>query len=70
MSGSSKKTIGATVTEEMRSRIKRVAEQKHWSVGQTLSLFIDAHWEKWEAELGLGATEPAPLPKPKKSKSL
>jgi hypothetical protein len=63
-----KKTVGATVTDEVHDRIKRVAMLKHWSVAQTLGLFIDAYWENWEKDLG--AEENAnPTPK-KKSKSV
>lgn len=46
-----KKTVGATVTDEMAERIKQVALAKHWSVSQTLSLFIDAYWDEWESEI-------------------
>ncbi len=52
-----KKTVGATVTDEVRDKIKRVAELKHWSVAQTLGLFIDAYWSQWEKDLGL---DPSP----------
>lgn len=48
---SGKKTLGATVTDEMAERIREVARNKHWSVSQTLSLFIDAHWDEWESEM-------------------
>jgi hypothetical protein len=48
-----KKTVGATVTVEVREKIKRVAELKHWSVAQTLGLFIDAYWSQWEKDLGV-----------------
>lgn len=60
-----KKTVGATVTDEMRNRIKRVANEKHWSVAQTLGLFIDAYWEAWEKDLGIVET---PSPKSKRSR--
>lgn len=60
-----KKTVGATVTDEVRDKIKRVAELKHWSVAQTLGLFIDAYWEQWERDIGIDAT---PKDKTKKSK--
>lgn len=62
-----KTTVGATVTDEMREKIKRVAELKHWSVAQTLSLFIEAYWEQWETDIGV--VESAPAPKTKKSKT-
>ena len=64
-----KKTVGATVTDEVHNRIKRVAALKHWSVAQTLGLFIDAHWEQWERELGI-AEEPVTTPKKKSNKSV
>lgn len=54
-----KRTVGATVTDEVHDRIKRVAMLKHWSVAQTLGLFIDAYWDDWERELGI-VEEPAP----------
>ena len=62
-----KQTIGVVVTDETRERVKRVAEVKHWSVSQTLSLFIDAYWDTWEKDLGV-AEKPSTTPK-KKSKS-
>jgi hypothetical protein len=62
-----KKTVGATVTDEVRDKIKRVAELKHWSVAQTLGLFIDAYWEQWEKDLGVFEAESSP--KSRKSKS-
>lgn len=61
-----KKTVGATVTDEMALRIKQVAVAKHWSVSQTLSLFIDAHWDEWESEMLKPLT---PQTKPSKSKT-
>lgn len=64
-----KKTVGATVSAEMQSRIKRVAQLKHWSVAQTLGLFIDAYWDAWEKELGIDP-EPTTTPKRKSSKSV
>ena len=48
-----KQTVGASVTTEMRDRIKRLAKEKYWSVGQTLGLFIDRYWEDWEKEIGV-----------------
>lgn len=48
-----KQTVGASVTTEIKERIKRVANLKHWSVGQTLGLFIDRFWEEWEKEIGV-----------------
>jgi hypothetical protein len=62
-----KKTVGATVTDEVRNRIKRVAALKHWSVAQTIALFIDAYWEEWEKDLGVFEAKPAP--KSKKTKA-
>ncbi|NEP59923.1 MAG: hypothetical protein F6K31_23445 [Symploca sp. SIO2G7] len=59
---SSKKTVGATVTADMQQRIRHTAQQKHWSVAQTLSLFIDRYWTDWEKELGV---EPEPQPQVK-----
>ena len=64
-----KKTVGATVTDEVHDKIKRVAMLKHWSVAQTLGLFIDALWDEWERELGV-AEESAPTPKAKKKRSV
>lgn len=59
-----KKTVAATVSDEMRERIKSVAALKHWSVAATLGLFIDAHWQNWEKELGIvEATTPRPKKK-------
>jgi hypothetical protein len=58
-----KKTVGATVTDEVYDRIKRVAMLKHWSVAQTLALFIDSYWENWEKDLGIEEEEPKPTPK-------
>jgi len=46
-------TVGATVTPDLKDRIKSVAEFKHWSVGMTLRLFIDRYWDDWEKELGM-----------------
>ena len=60
-----KKTVGATVTDEVRDRIKRVAALKHWSVAQTLGLFIDAYWEQWEKDIGVVETTPPPTKKRK-----
>ena len=54
-----KQTVGASVTTEMKERIKRIATEKHWSIGQTLGLFIDRYWKEWEKELGL-VEEPSP----------
>lgn len=48
-----KKTVGATVTDEVYERIKHLAEQRHWSVAQALGLFIELYWECWEMELGI-----------------
>ena len=48
-----KQTIGVVVTDEMRDRVKHVATVKHWSLSQTISLFMDAYWENWEKELGV-----------------
>ncbi len=64
-----KKTVGATVTDEVHNRIKRVAALKHWSVAQTLGLFIDSYWDEWERELGV-AEEPVPTPKKQSPKSV
>jgi len=61
-----KKTVGATVTGEVQERIKRVAELKHWSVAQTLGLFIDAYWEQWERDIGVESTPKAKTKKTKK----
>lgn len=61
-----KKTVAATVTDEQRDKIKRVAALKHWSVAQTLGLFIQAHWEQWERELGIVEES---VPTPKKTRS-
>lgn len=60
-----KLTIGASVTDEMKERVKRLAKQKYWSVGQTLGLFIDRYWEEWEKELGV-ETQTTPK-KPRKT---
>ena len=38
---------------ELRNRIKRVAKTRHWSLSQTLLLFIDRYWADWEKELGI-----------------
>jgi hypothetical protein len=59
-----KSTIGVTVTAEFKERIKRLAEAKHWSVSQTVGLFIDAYWDTWEKELGVSSKTDTP----KKSK--
>jgi hypothetical protein len=59
-----KATVGATVSTEMRDRIKRFAEMKHWSVAQSLGLFIEAYWERWEQENGVEHQEPPVSPKP------
>ncbi len=64
-----KQTVAATVTDEQRDQIKRVAALKHWSVAQTLGLFIEAYWDAWEKDLGV-AEEPAPTPKAKKKRSV
>jgi hypothetical protein len=48
-----KTTVGATVTDEIRDKIKRVAVLKHWSVAQTLGLFIEAYWDNWEQDLDI-----------------
>lgn len=61
-----KKTVGATVTDEARDRIRRVAALKHWSVAQTLGLFIDAYWEQWEQDIGIDSTPKAKTKKLKK----
>lgn len=63
-----KQTIGVVVTDEMRDRVKRVAKLKHWSLSQTIALFMDSYWDDWERELGI-AEEPVTTPK-KKSKSV
>ena len=60
-----KQTVGASVTAEMRDRIKRLAKEKYWSVGRTLGLFIDRYWEDWEKELGV-ETQTTPK-KPRKT---
>ncbi len=60
-----KSTIGVTVTTEFKERIKRVAEAKHWSVSQTVGLFIEAYWDIWEDELGVSEKKPTPK-KPKR----
>lgn len=52
-----KATVGATVSAEMRERIKHFAEAKHWSVAQSLGLFIEAYWEKWEQDNGVKAPQ-------------
>ena len=57
-----KSTIGVTVTSEFKERIKQVAKSKHWSVSQTVGLFIEAYWELWEEDLGIGK-EQKPTPK-------
>ncbi len=64
-----KKTVGATVTDEMYNRIKHVAGLKYWSIAQTLGLFIETYWEDWERELGV-ADEPSPTPKKRSPKSV
>lgn len=61
-----KQTVGASVTAEMRERIKLLAKKKYWSVGQTLGLFIDRYWEEWEKELGV-ETETTPKKPAKKA---
>lgn len=48
-----KATVGATVPTKLRERIKHFAEIKHWSVAQSLGLFIEAYWERWEQEHGV-----------------
>lgn len=48
-----KRTVAATVTDKFREKIKRVAETRHWSIAQTLGLFIERYWEEWEKELGV-----------------
>ena len=64
-----KRTVAATVTDEARDRIKRVATLKHWSMAQTLGLFIESHWDAWEKELGIEPEKP-PTPKTTKKKSV
>jgi hypothetical protein len=59
-----KQTVGASVTTEMKERIKRVAQEKYWSVGQTLGLFIEKYWDEWEKELGV-ETQTTPKKKAK-----
>lgn len=58
-----KRTIGVIVSDEMRDRLQRVAALKHWSVSQTLKLFIDAYWEQWEKDLGVEVPPTDPTPK-------
>jgi hypothetical protein len=64
-----KQTIGVVVTDEMRNRVKHVAKLKHWSLSQTIALFMETHWDEWERELGI-VEEPAPTPTTKKKKSV
>ncbi len=58
-----KHTIGVTVTDEMRNRVKRIAEEKHWSVSQTLGLFMEAYWDKWEQDMGIADSPVQPKEK-------
>lgn len=60
-----KKTVAATVTAEVSEKIKRVATLKHWSVAQTIGLFIDAYWDKWVEDIG-GDNTDSPPPKRKR----
>ncbi len=52
-----KSTLGVTVTDAMRSRIKNVADARHWSLSQAVGLFLERYWDEWEKELGI---TPAP----------
>jgi hypothetical protein len=61
-----KKTVAATVTDDLRNKIKEVAAIKHWSVAQTLGLFIERYWNEWEKELGV-KTQATPKKRTKKS---
>ena len=57
--GQGKTTVAATITSELREKIKQVAAIKHWSVAQTLGLFIDRYWDDWVKELGINE-KPSP----------
>lgn len=64
-----KTTVGVTVTLDMKAKIKRVATLKHWSISQTLGLFLESHWDAWENSLGI-EPEKSSTPKTSKKKSV
>ncbi len=66
---SKKQTIGVVVTDEMRDRVKHVAKLKHWSLSQTIALFMDTYWKDWEKELGI-AEELSPKSQKRTPKSV
>ena len=64
-----KQTIGVVVSDDIKERVKLVATAKHWSVSQTLALFIEKYWDEWENELGIDDRSPTTSKKPRKPRN-
>jgi hypothetical protein len=62
--GEGKVTLSATVPVELKERFQRIADEKRWSVSQTVTIFIEEYLDIWEDELGISKK-----PTPKKPKS-
>ena len=61
--GEGKVTLSATVPVELKERFQRIADEKRWSVSQTVTIFIEEYLDIWEDELGVSKK-----PTPKKPK--
>jgi hypothetical protein len=62
--GEGKVTLSATVPIELKERFQKIADEKRWSVSQTVTIFIEEYLDIWEDELGVSEKKPTP----KKSK--
>ncbi len=65
MTSEPKVTLSASVPPGLKERFQRIADEKRWSLSQTVIVFIEEYLDVWEDDLGMAPTK-APEPKARK----
>ncbi len=51
--GEGKATMSAAVPVAIKERFQRIADQKRWTLSQTIVIFAEEYLSQWETELGI-----------------
>jgi hypothetical protein len=66
-----KVTLSAAVPTSLKERVQHIANERRWTLSQTLVIFLEEYLDIWEDELGVTkkqSTPKKPEAKPSKRK--
>jgi predicted DNA-binding protein len=66
--GKGKAAISTVLPDELKSRLQRIADNRKWTLSQTVRECLELYIGNLETELGISTSEPAQSSKKSKSR--